>query len=283
MTTDTITPQNQPPEPGVYYGIPFARYRDAKGLNASLLCEGRKSMKHVRYFIDHPSPDTPAKWWGRVLHHAVFEYQTFLDSYVVWSGAKRGKEWEACKAEHGPANIITEDQQLRALEAGGAITSHPLVQEIIDEGKPEVSMWWDDHALRCKGRIDWLRMRGETPVEIVDLKTTTALDEFAFGRAFERYGYHIKLGYYRRGIRNHYGVNLPVRLIVAESDPPFDAARMTVDENILDYGEQLAVGLLQSVKHCKKSGRWPGRAEQEEMSLAFPDWAMPEEEVVFDG
>jgi len=57
-----------------------------------------------------------------------------------------------------------------------------------------------------------------------------------------------------------------------------DEARRRMEEDELDAGHELARELLDSVAHCKRTGRWPG-AFPNETQLRLPPWAYPKDEV----
>ena len=282
MTT-LNTDRNPAPEPGFHFDMSFPVYRDAPGINASVLKEGRTSMKHLCHALANPKADTPAMKKGRAMHTALFEASQFQDRYAIWEGDNRRtkayKEWEAQQTKE----TLTIDEAEEALEAGQEAVKHPLVQEVIAEGRAEVSVFGDEDGNTSKARVDWLCGPDYGWNAIVDLKTAANIQRFEFGRQFERLGYQISLGWYRRRVREHIGKDLPVYVIALENHPPYDVVRVPVPEAVLDLGEAQCVEILKHVKACKEASRWPGICEDDDYDLWFPEHAMPEEEVTFDG
>lgn len=254
-------------------------YDHIKALNWSRLSAMARSPLHFRYAETHRRPGTDDMVQGQANHCMVLEPERFPEQFVVYPGAvRRGKEWDAFKAEAGNKTILTKHQHETAISVAEAVLAHPVATQYLDRAGAEFekTLTWSDPetGTLCKGRLDVLRLQ-ELPA-IVDLKQTRAIDDRAFSAAVVRYGYHGQLGgWYRRGVRAVTGRDLPVVIIAHEAAPPHDVAVYRLDEAALELGDQLASRLLSRYLACEEAGTWPGAHPVEE-TLSLPAWADPE-------
>lgn len=267
---------------GFYFDQTFEWYANVKGINATLLSEcNARSPKHARYLMTHPKEDTLPMMTGRAQHMAIFEPHRFRDHYVIFDDALRSK---AAKKEYqsiidSGREPIKTDTLNACVTMAEAAFENKQIRDLLATGDAEVSAITTDHGVAAKARFDWLRE------VIVDLKTTASIDAYMFGKTFVNFQYHLKLGWYRRVAEKVDGKKRKVFVIVMEQKPPHDCAAFEVPEAVLDYGEELALSSLQRMVWCKKNNRWPGKYDDQEYPFAFPEWAMPNDDLklIIDG
>ena len=270
---------------GIVERVSWDEYRGAVGLNPSTIVHGLKSMLHLKHAWDCGRPDSDAMQWGRAMHCLLFEPREFENRFRAWHGRrdKRNEEYrdfleaavqdgaEVMKAD-GPHSLAT------ALEAAGSFLRNGRVQEIVRSGQPEVTVFAVEGDVQCRGRVDWISVSADC---MVDLKTTRNLEPRAFGADFFRFHYDVKLGLYRRWLRQC-GLVLPVSVVAIESTPPYDLAVIPVPDAVLDRGEEKGVEVIGRVERCCKTGNWPGVCGEEEGSLVVPGYVMDDELVPFE-
>lgn len=252
-------------------GMSFDEYAALPGVNWSTLKDMGKSPLHYRHRIQEERADTPRMAIGRAVHTAVLEPDRFALEYAVYEGARRaGKEYEAFAAANAGRTILRVDEYERCLAIRDAVRTDKDARRLLRRGQPEVVLRWIDPAtrLQCKARLDWL-YRGE----LTDLKTTADVDGFTFGRLAGRMLYHGQLAYYRAGLDVLGHKAAPVRIVAVEADPPHDVGVFRLPDEALDAGRDMVAELLAKVRKHRRSRRWPGRYQGEQV-LELAPWLL---------
>lgn len=262
----------------VAYNLPFDEYQAIAALNPSLIKIGVKSMKHLRWAMDHPQPSTDAMVIGNACHTAVFEHGELDNRFLVFDGV-RNKNHHAyqevlAEAEETGKLIIRSKDLQEVAEMGLAVATDPVVKPLITAGRAEVSLTTDEADVLCKGRLDWIC----STQGFCDLKTCRDISAHAFGAAFYRYGYDISLGLYQRWLVRLRNQPEPCFLLCVEKEAPYDVAVVPVPQAVLDQGAEKGLRVIERYKECLESGDWPGIANGEEYYLHVPQWAMAEDD-----
>ena len=253
----------------------FADYQAIDAINWGLLKEAARSPLHYQHRRSHPRDDTLAMARGRIAHCIVLEPDAFPLRYVVWdNGRHYGKVWDEFRAVNADKEVLSADEYTRCLAIRDAVHAHPAAAGYLLDGQAEVTLTWTDTetGLACKCRIDWL-----SPTVLVDFKTTSDVEARTFGRLAARMLYHGQLAYYQMALVANQFPALPVKIIAAEVEPPFDAAVFDVDDDALYAGEEQVRELLRLVADCTRSGTWPGRYPTEQR-LELPGWVFADED-----
>jgi hypothetical protein len=256
----------------------FAEYQAIDAVNWTTLKNLKKSPLHYMHGLTNERPDTSALKLGRVVHKAVFEPEQLPLEVVIWeNGDRRGKAWEAFKAEHEGETILKRDEYDRACAIRDAVRAHPLVMPYLATGLPEQVVQWTDRrsGVPMKARVDWL-----SDAVVLDLKTARhAVDQRAFAADAFRLGYFHQLALYQRGVATMRGVGHgpPALIVAVEPVAPFDVAVYRLSDDALAFvGEELDE-LLELLVHCRAEKTWPGTFSKEQ-ELDVPRWAMPSAE-----
>lgn len=230
----------------------FKEYVDIKAEHWSTLKNLAKSPLHYLYAKQNPTEDTVSLARGRGVHTAVLEPEKFDFEYIIYPGkARRGKEWDAFKAEHVNQTILKADERDKVLAAADAVRRHPEVKALMRSGVSEQSFKWldEESGLTCKSRVDWI---GDA---LFDLKTTGDVDQRRFGNVAARLMYHGQVGMYSDGA-GHRG---DIFIVAVEAEPPYDVAVFRVTEDALYAGRELYRGFLKLAAECHRTNLWPGR------------------------
>lgn len=256
--------------------VSFDRYRALPAINWSALKWMRESPLHYAYHLTAPDQDTASRMLGRLAHTLTLEPHRFDEDYAVWAeGDRRGNAWKAF-AEANADRCIVKPNEIEAAQAmAAAVRAHPAVAPFLEGATFEDSIQWTDAAtgLWCKARLDWHK----APV-LLDLKSTTTIDERRFTSQLVKLGYDCQLAHYRNGLRAN-GIEIDEVVVVAvESKAPYDVAVFQLDDLLLDKGEAEVAALMQRVVECQASGAWPGRYPERQL-LSLPDWILADTEI----
>jgi hypothetical protein len=242
-----------------------------EAINYSTLKEMRVSPLHYRHSVDNPREDTARFGIGRAVHTAILQPDRLSIDYAVFDGARRaGKAWDAFEAEHDGKTILKRDEWALVQAITKRVGADPIAREwlSLDKALIERPITWTDAAtgLQCKGRPDVVHSA------IVDVKSTSTIDERAFRAQAARLGYFGQLAFYRRGYRTLTKLSLPCAIVAVELEAPHDVGVFVVDEDSLRVADEEISRLLAKVSECRKTGKWPGRY-QAVQTLTLPDWA----------
>jgi len=249
-------------------------YCAVPAISPSVLVEGLKSMKHLRHAWYNPRPDTPDLEFGRAVHCLLFEPRVFEARYTFYPGRRAGKAYQDFQDEHPGAEVLKESDYNALVACARAILDEPPVQPLVKAGQAEVAVFAGEYGMQCRGRMDWLSSDGV----LVDLKTTRNIEGRAFGHDFYRYHYDVKLGLYRRWVRNVTGCHYRTVVIAAEKFPPYDVTVTPIPDAVLDQGAIRGLRVLEQLRRAIESDRWPGIAGGAEYELVVPGYEMEEEE-----
>ena len=268
-----------------------ADYRADKRMNVSLLVHGLKSMRHLKWEMDHPGEPTPAMKRGTMAHCYLLQPAEFKRRYVQMPSfemddancTKKGKpstskatEYYETKvaefyAENRGSEIILEsDRQWCAGIAGGVIAD-PTAKLLLDSCDWEVPLFGKIEGVEVKGLVDLLDAN-----TLGDVKTTVSVHPRMFGASAAKLHYPFKLSWYRELARqNGYPIDT-VYLIAVESKGPFDCGVFEIPTSELDNAFTRVCEVLRSYKLAKKTGEWPGVSGGKVDVLNTPLWAMEE-------
>ena len=256
----------------------FTDYASTEGVNWSTLKYLRESPLHYQHALVAPHKDTTNMALGRAIHALVFEPQIFEREFAIYEdGDRRGKAWEAFKDAHAGQTILKVNEIEAVAAAANAVRAHPLVAPYLVGGQFEQPVTWTDPVtgLACKAKPDHLHPATRT---LIDLKSSTTIDAFRFGRIAARFGYHCQLAHYRAGVTLGLGWEPAEVLIVAvESEAPHDVGVFVLDDDTLFAGAEEVATLLARLKQCRESGQWPGRYP-ERAALLLPAYVFGDED-----
>ncbi|MFY2088353.1 PD-(D/E)XK nuclease-like domain-containing protein [Achromobacter xylosoxidans] len=235
------------------------------------------------FYALHLDPTRPAEKEragqieGQLAHCAILEPAEFDKRYAVGPDVSRAtkawKEWEASL----PAGVIAikPDQRETALRQAESVRRLPDVAEALAAGRPEVSAYWidPDTGVLCRCRPDWVHPAGESGVVLLDVKTFSDASPAEFARQIARKRYHVQDAFYSDGFGRAAGVDVLGFVFVAvETEWPFAASAVMLDEPGRDVGRVQYRRDLDTYARCLAANDWPGYgAAIHQVSL--PAWA----------
>jgi hypothetical protein len=258
----------------IYSGMSNKEYHSRKELSSSGLEHLERSPAHFQAYLKTKKEPTDAMRQGTAFHTAVLEPGLF-DYEIAISPkcdrrTKKGKadfaEFQA-KAE-GCQAWITEDQAETVKAMAEAVRNHPDASDFLSNGHAELSVIWQEAAAGCRCRPDYLNQD-----TIVELKSSLSADPNYFSRDAVNRGYHLRAGFYYRGLYLETGKRYKFKYIVCENSEPYGVNVYPFEQVFLDYEAERAGRLIDLYSKCVKEDRWPGY-DNELKGLNIPKWYM---------
>ncbi len=214
-----------------------------------------KSPLHAKWAYDHPEDcSNTAMDIGTISHDLVLRGINSAEvlDFPDWR-TKASKEARELAREAGKTPILASKfAQIEAMAK--ALKDHFGNDYPFSNGRPEVSIFWDEMGQKCKGKIDWLR---DDNLLIVDYKTTTDANPSAFGRKIFSDGYDIQSAFYLRGLEQITGKKAKFVFVVQEVEPPFAVSTIEIDKRSLNIAERKALYAVETWKKCCDDGAFP--------------------------
>lgn len=240
------------------------------------------SPSHLQHAARVPLETTRAIRIGTATHSQVLG-----GNVVVFDGTRRGKAWEAFKAEHAGSEIVSADEYAVAHAATMAVLRDPVAGPLfVLRGADEHRIDWDFHGEPFRSTPDRVfRSESEGITTLVELKTARTAEPGAFLRDAQRRHYHAQVAVYREALRQT-GTHIDRVVIVAvETAAPFAVTVFEVSESTLDLGWRTACGWMERYKVHKAANEWPSYSQapvpwdiQPEVELDFGDEEEGEEQ-----
>jgi hypothetical protein len=280
-----------PAEHGVYPGYPEADYLRHPALSAS----GAKKLLPpscpavFKWERDNVRPEKRAFDFGHAAHAKVLGVGA--EVVVVQKTAKDGtrsdaddyrtksaqEHVEAIRAEGKVPLLAHEVTQVDGMAE--ALQAHPIARQLLHpgNGRPEVSLFWDDpaHGVPRRCRVDWLREPVDGRLILVDYKTCVSAEPGAIRKVVANYGYHLSAAWYQDVVLGlGLAEDVPFLLVFQEKTAPYVVTVVQLDDESLWVGRRQADQALQVYSECTETGVWPGYVGDDEIPLiSLPAWA----------
>lgn len=251
-------------------------YRAVQAINATAIKAGARSMKHMHHALTCGREPSPSMAWGTLAH----EFALGSPSFVVYSGTRRGKEWDAFQAANQGVRIIIESERKALLGEAGLVRSlldHPHAGPLIKGADMETPIHWEEPGIGpCKALPDAFKAG-----HLSDLKTCQSVAERDFSAASWRMGYHLQLAWYRRGCLAVGRKVESVNIIAVEAAAPFDVAVFKLDPLLIEWADAECLRIASRYIECREVGAFPGQHAGPQVLLQ-PQWADEQIQSQFD-
>lgn len=244
--------------------ISNAEYRAREGVSRSELNTIlQKTPMHFLYQQMHPKEDTPALAFGRAVHKAILEPETFFEEFVIGitvdRRTKEGKQkWEDFLAAVGNKEVISPDDYEVLKEMKAVIDKDPIASAFLT-GLHERSFFWTDAATgeKCKVRPDCIaEVDGKT--YLVDYKTTDSCADGAFERSVRKYGYKFQSGMYREGYFQSTFNEAGFVFVAQEKAAPYAVRVYVCTEEFINEGYSQFREAIGTLHECKTKNHYWG-------------------------
>lgn len=210
---------------------------------------------------------------GRVVHAMVLG----RGEWVVYPGkTRRGKEWDAFRADHGPdVDIVNEREYEQAKAIAKAVMLDPVAAPFL-RGRHELAVEWEYMGRKCATRgIDIIGELDSGQAFIADLKTSNTTAPWRFGRKCDDMGYDAQLAFYDLAARS-IGVEPKQHYIIGvETSAPHAVTVLRLTPERLELGRRKIHAWMERLLACESSGHWPGYAQ------SVVEWDAPAEPLLF--
>lgn len=257
---------------------PFSEYIQIDAVNFSTLKYMRESAKHYLNAVINQRKDSTSLIKLRSIHTAVLEPELLEDLYPIGPDVSRNSNiWKEFVAAHPGKCCMKEDELEETYAVRDAILANQVAAQYLSGGEPELTLVWDDKTtgLKCKGRIDY-----KHPKARVDLKGA-GTDLRVLTTIAARNGYHNQSAWYEDGDRVLFGAELPSLLISYETKEPYDVVVLRYKPEAIEKGREENEELKAKIAQCKKTGKYPGRYEDEQL-FGLPQWMEDDENDISD-
>jgi len=229
-------------------------------LHISTLVNMAKTPRHVQHYAAHGLAESRGLELGRAVHLLALTESGEAPPIVYPGPVRRGKEWDAFRATHQGAEIITRSEMADAEAIADGLRSDRLAMTYLG-GTHELKIQWEWCGVPCSGAIDvW--NAGEK--RLVDLKTCPDASPARFRWAARDLCYAAKMAWYRNGLilSGHTDEVREVALVVVPSGAPHIPAVYRISEYDLDEGLKACRAWIERWKVCRDAGVWPGWGEE---------------------
>lgn len=269
-------------EPGIYPDLPNADYHaDKKSLSRTSIKDFYRSPYY--YYAMHLNANRPERLatrdmtFGSAFHTLILEQPLFGDEYAIEPERVLLKDvgrtlYEAYKSEceeleRTSKTVLARDEFNTLMQMRESLARDSRIKELLDGGEIEKSFFWKDEAsdMIVKARPDILHKN-----MIVDLKTIADASPSSFQRSMIDGWYHVQGAMIRDAVRTLQNVDISnVINICVEKKYPFSIGIYIIDEEALDYGEQLYKSVLLRMKSCIIENRFD---DYEAQVIGLPKW-----------
>jgi hypothetical protein len=220
-----------------------------------------KSPAHYLHALaDVDGAGSAAQQLGTAIHSLVLGGAPVL----AFPGAtRRGKEWDAFKADNLGSTIVTKDELETAHAVHAAIQADPNAVAALT-GMREYKKHWSIGGRACVSTLDVYQPGSH----ITDLKTCRSAHPRAFARDARRFHYDSQLAFYDDavgGVPDHY-------IVAAETVAPYPVTVFRLTPATIEMGRALYRSWWEWLMGCEENNFWPGYSRLiESLDLADND------------
>lgn len=229
-----------------------------------------QSPAHYLHAVRAGYDETLSMRLGTGTHAILFGTQ-----YVVWSGRRGSKAWDAFESEHADKPILTQSEYEKSLAMADALKANPTAARLLfADTKLETRIDWEWQGRAFRSTPD---AAGRT--HLVDLKCLRSADPEKIKWQSRSMGYHVQAAVYRRALNQTGRHNIKeCYLVVVESKPPYPVTVLRFANTALEAGDRTASQMLERVLACEASGDYPGYTRD----IVELDLPITEDDLIFD-
>jgi hypothetical protein len=208
-----------------------------------------RSALHYQHSVESGWDDTRSFRVGRIAHR----YVTGVGDVHVYRGIRRGKEWDAFRADKDPDSIINEAEYAESQGIAEAMLRHPDAMRYLKGDFVEHKLTWKKEGIACQGTPDVF-----TDAFVTDIKSTKCSEPGKFTRDGLWYGYHAQLAWYQEGVQlSRLGKPRDAFIVAVESKLPHPITVLQLTERAIDKGQRLCRLWWEQLRVCMRENHWP--------------------------
>ena len=199
---------------------------------------------------------------GSAIHLFLLENAKFKDRVVeiptevlASNGAKSGNKWKEFEAANEKKILLKTAEMQSVLACVESIMQHPSAMEILAApAHIEQFVEAEIFGIKARGIPDICLQRGGV---VVDVKSTSMVDEYEFRSQVKKLGYHIQAAWYLELCSTFYGKRYSQFVFIAvETEPPYRCRCYYLDEAFLQEGRMIAAGLAEEYAGRYAANDW---------------------------
>ncbi|GEM70981.1 hypothetical protein SAQ01S_07470 [Sphingomonas aquatilis NBRC 16722] len=206
----------------------------------------------------------PERWQDRNCYHVTPEGFSRAKSKAM-----AGEIADADAAEAAGCTIVSAEERDQIDAMVKAMRDHPTCDALMSDGRPEVTLAWQDAEtgvwLRC--RPDWLRDNLSCGINV---KTAADASQTGFQADVTKYRYFMSAALELDGIEAVLGKRPPLYVHPVVEKPGkgweqgdyLPVALWTLSDEDLEYGRALNRRAIRTFADCLSADRWPGYADE---------------------
>jgi hypothetical protein len=260
---------------GLHYGLPAKAYHadpaDAPSLSSTI---ARKLLTEspAHAFLAHPRlgggdhESTESMGLGSLVHSLMDDNEDkdwVLGPFDSYKGGE-ARAWRDATALAGKLPVLQRD-----LSDASPIADALRSKVSLPATKSEVTAVWKDGDVWCRARYDRLALTA-TSASVWDWKTSSSdLSDRGIIRTIAKYGYHIQVAHYLRGLAAVTGLPksaVEMTLVFVSVTAPYTVRQVRLSDTFLGEGYRKADEAIAMWAEC----------------LASQDWSDPREAGVFE-
>ncbi len=234
----------------------------------------KQGVYGLRYEKANPKKPTPDMLLGTLTHTLVLEPDEFAKQFILIpkldQRSPKNRELKGAlekKAFEENLVIIDQKQYDHANAMAKSVRAHPLVQQNMKQGFPEVSYFWEKDGHKLKARPDWVNGK-----YWMDLKTAKDATRQGFIRACADGGYHRRASFYIDCAKFH-GDDVDYVYVLVHKTPPYQVGIYTIPAKHLDVGRTQYTNALIDLKDYNPGDDVYGYSNIIQ-SVDMPDYAL---------
>lgn len=251
-----------PTSPGIFLNLPHHVYHNDKNALSSTGARRIRAVTPRQFYWEWRNPTSPDRdnlELGQAFHTEVLGVGPEV---VVFDAADwRSKTLQAQRRavrQQGKVPLLTAKAELVSAMAE-AVHDHPVFGDLLATGFPEVTVYWIDPStgVLLRARIDWVHIRDDGTVILIDLKSTISAMPADFRISIADYQYDCQQDWYQRGLYAH-GIRTAYLIAAVSKAPPHEVGPYEIDPRVLVTASNRnteAIGLWNAYR---RSGEWPG-------------------------
>lgn len=249
----------------------------------------KKSPKHYKYELDHPSDKKSdgmilgSAFHARLLTPSVWEDEFFITKKMDLR-TKEGKHQKALadiEAVRNKKICIDELLASDAFRMADEVWKHQAAAKLLSESQKEISFFWKCpySSLLMRAKVDAM-----TASYMIEVKSASSANPTEFSRQAFNLNYDLSLVHYRNGINAIFNMEIPAYFIVTENTSPYVTEVFEASPNWFETGHKKWLDAVDKMSRGLQANDWPSYGPKDEIILLNPPiWAFKNTEVNDDG
>lgn len=258
---------------GFIYDMPEKDYHAHEALGSTslkLLSDPDLSLAEAKYQMEN-NEHKEVYEVGTLGHGLILEgsYDHLIhrvegeDAYRTKT-AKAAKDW-ALNEGLIPINDSEVESKLGLVhKIRDSVMAHPIASQLLQDGQPEVSIFWDQDGVPLKGRLDYWR---EEAGIVVDLKLLRSAQPESVRKQISDLGYYIQRTDYLNGIEALTGFRPDWYFVTVGKEAPYSVSVHKMAAETEDAANMRIEYALSRYKQAQEFNDWPGYLDVYEHGL----------------